>query len=90
MWREHAHVSALAGLCSAILAGGMEGKEQQGLPLEHPGTGRRDLLLVSPVQGHLVCCSASLVDVRSGYIPMVVGETSPLRYGEGELAFSNI
>jgi hypothetical protein len=31
-------------------------------------------------------CSASFVWV-SGYIPMV-GETSPLRYGEGELRYS--
>jgi hypothetical protein len=64
----------------------MEGIEQQGLPLEHPGTGRRDRLLVSPVQGHLCVLFGLLVEC--GYIPMLM--ISTLRYGEGELAFSNI
>ena len=38
------------------------GYREQDLPPAGLGTGRRDLLLVSPVQGHLGVCSVSFVD----------------------------
>jgi hypothetical protein len=75
------------GCYSATLAGGMEGIENR-VFLQH-GWGQveevRQWLL--RCRGTLCVVFGLLVDVRSSYTPMV-GCTSTLRYGEGELRYS--
>jgi hypothetical protein len=86
MWREHAHVSALAGLLLCHPCRWVVGIENR-VSLQH-GWGRTKGPHVGLSGAGAPCvCSASFL-WWCGYIPML--STSPLRYGEGELAFSNI
>jgi len=85
MWREHAHVAALAGLCSATLAGGDGGYRAAG---SSSGTSRdrskRPLVGLSGAGAPLVCVRPPWLVVVGGYIPMV-GMTSTLRDVEGRV-----